>query len=122
MAQDHFGGVEGAIGQRLVVDLGPLVMAEVVGVTGDVRIWGPASESPPMVYLPARQHPAPYMQVILKCNWTTVDVAAAIRHHVMALDPSVAVGRIDRMDVLLADSVRNRVFRWCLSDRSRPSH
>ena len=72
MAREHFGSQD-AVGQRIVVDLGEPVTAEVIGVAGDVRIFGQTNDAPPMVYVHARQYPAPFMQVIVKA---AIDVSA----------------------------------------------
>jgi hypothetical protein len=107
MAHEHFGS-EDAVGQRVVVDLGEPVPAEVIGIAGDVRIFGQASDAPAMVYLPARQHPRPFMQAIVKAAVPPGDVAATLRQHLQTLDPALAPGRTERMEALLADSVRRR--------------
>ena len=113
MARDHFG-TEDVAGQHLVIDVGQPITAEVIGVAGDVRVFGQANEAPLMIYLHARQHPAAYMQVIVKRARTTGEAAAAIRRHVHALDPALAVGRIDAMESLLADSVAQPRFSMLL--------
>jgi putative ABC transport system permease protein len=113
MAREFFGD-DDAIGQGIVVDVGEQVTAQVVGVTGDVRVFGQAGDAPPLVYLHGRQRPAPYMQLILRSAAAPADVAAAIRRHVLALDPALAVARIDTMDALVADSVAQPRFSMLL--------
>ena len=111
-AREHFGS-EDAVGQRVIVDFGEPIAAEVIGIAGDVRIFGQASDAPPMVYLHARQRPIPFMQALVKAE-VPGDVASAIRRHVQALDPGLAPGRIERMDALLADSVAQPRFATLL--------
>ncbi len=113
LAREYFGD-DTPLGQHLVIDVGELVTSRVIGVTGDVRIFGQANEAPPMVYLHARQRPASYMHVIVKSAATPLDVASAIRRHVQALDPTLAVSRIDQMEALLADSVAQPRFSMLL--------
>jgi hypothetical protein len=113
MAREHFGSEE-AVGQRVVIDLGAPVTAEVIGVTGDVRIFGQGNEAPPMVYLHARQHPAGYMQVIVKAAVPPGDVASTIRRQVQAIDSTLAPARTERMTTLLADSVAQPRFAMLL--------
>ena len=103
-AREWFGA-DNPIGRRLVIDLGHRVSAEVVGVTADVRVFGQANEAPPVVYLHARQQATSYMQVIVRSAAATRDVASAIRRHVQALDPALAVSRVVQMDAVLDDSV-----------------
>jgi predicted permease len=113
MAREHFGS-EDAVGQRIVVDLGEAVTAEVIGVAGDVRIFGQANEAPPMVYVHARQHPAPYLQAIVKAALPPGEVASMIRGQLQALDPVLAAGRTERMEALLADAVAQPRFAMLL--------
>jgi putative ABC transport system permease protein len=112
-ARDFFGA-DDPIGRHLVVDLGDRVTTEIIGVTGDVRVFGQANESPPVVYLHARQHPTSYMQVIVRSAGAPREVAAAVRRHAQALDPGLAVSRMVRMDALLADSVAQPRFSMLL--------
>jgi putative ABC transport system permease protein len=113
MAREHFGS-EDAVGGRVVVDLGEPVTAEVIGVAGDVRIFGRADEAPPMVYLHARQHPAAFMQVIVKAAVPPREVASTIRRQLQTLDPALAPGRTERMEALLADSIAQPRFAMLL--------
>jgi putative ABC transport system permease protein len=113
MAREHFGS-EDAVGQRVVVDLGEPVTAEVVGVAGDVRIFGQANDAPAMVYLHARQHPLPFMQAIVKAAVPPGEVASTIRRQLQTLDPVLAPGRTERMEALLADSVAQPRFAMLL--------
>jgi putative ABC transport system permease protein len=113
MAREHFGS-EDAVGQRVVVDLGKPITAEVIGVASDVRIFGQASQAPPIVYLHARQHPAAFMQAIVKAAVPHFEVASTIRRHLQTLDPMLAPGRTERMEALLADSVAQPRFAMLL--------
>jgi putative ABC transport system permease protein len=112
-ARDFFGA-DDPIGRHLVIDLGDRVTAEVIGVTADVRVFGQANESPPVVYLHARQYPTSYMQVIVRSASAPRDVATAIRRHAQALDPALAVSRMIQMEALLADSVAQPRFSMLL--------
>ncbi len=113
MARDYFGD-EDPVGQHLVIDLGQMITSTVIGVTGDVRMFGQANEAPAMVYLHARQHPFSYMRVIVKSAAAPADVVSAIRRHLRDLDPTLAVANIDRMETLLADSVAQPRFSMLL--------
>jgi putative ABC transport system permease protein len=113
MAREHFGA-ESAVGQRVVIDLGEPVTAEVVGVVGDVRVFGQASEPPPMLYVEARQRPMAYLQAVLRSPAPIGDVAATVRRELAALDATLAPSRIDRMDDLVADSVAQPRFAMLL--------
>lgn len=113
LARDHFG-TEDVIGQRVVIDLGAPVTAEIVGIAADVRIFGQANEAPPMVYVPARQYPVAYLQAIVRSGMQATDVASTIRRHVQALDGTLAPGRTEPMERLVADSVAEPRFLMLL--------
>jgi putative ABC transport system permease protein len=113
MAREHFGS-DNAVGQRVVVDLGEPITAEVIGVAGDVRIFGQASDAPPIVYLHARQRPAAFMHAIVKAMVPPGEVASTIRRQLQALDPVLAPARTERMEALLADSVAQPRFAMLL--------
>jgi putative ABC transport system permease protein len=112
-AREHFGS-EDAVGQRVVVDLGERITAEVIGVAEDVRIFGQANDAPPMVYLHARQHSAAFMQAIVKAAVPPGEVASMIRRQLQTLDPVLAPGRTERMEALLADSIAQPRFAMLL--------
>jgi putative ABC transport system permease protein len=112
-AREHFDS-ENAVGQRIVVDLGEPITAEVIGVAGDVRIFGQANDAPPMVYLHARQYPTTLMHVIVKAAVPSGEVASTIRRHLQTLDPAVAPGRTEPLNALLADSVAQPRFAMLL--------
>jgi len=113
MAREYFGS-EDALGQRVIVDLGTLITAEVIGVAGDVRIFGQANDAPPMLYLHARQHPAIFMQAIVRAAVPPAEVASTIRRQLQTLDPMLAPGPTERMEALLADSVAQPRFAMLL--------
>jgi putative ABC transport system permease protein len=113
MAREHFG-TETVVGERVVVDVGNPLTAEIVGVVGDVRIFGQGSEAPPMVYLSSRQHPGGYMQVIVKAAVPSAEIASTLRRQVQGLDPMLAVGPTETMDALLVDSVAEPRFAMLL--------
>ena len=112
-AREHFGA-ENAVGQRVVVDLGKPIIAEVIGVVGDVRIFGPANDAPAMLYLHARQRPASFMQAIVKASVPPAEVASTIRRQLQTLDPVLAPAPTGRMEALLADSIAQPRFAMLL--------
>jgi putative ABC transport system permease protein len=113
LSREYFGNAS-PIGQRLVVDLGAPVAATVIGVTADVRVFGQASEAPAILYLHAKQHPSLTMHTIVKSSAATADVGTAIRRHVLALDPALAISRTEQMAALVADSVAEPRFSMLL--------
>jgi ABC-type antimicrobial peptide transport system permease subunit len=62
----------------------------------------------------ARQHPAPFMQVIVKAAVPPSEVASTIRRQLHTLDPVLAPGRTERLAALLADSIASPRFATLL--------
>jgi putative ABC transport system permease protein len=113
MAREQFGD-DDPVGQRVVVDLGQPVTAEIVGVAADVRVFGQGNDAPPMIYIHARQHPGGFMQAIVKAAVPPGEVASTVRRHMQALDRTLAPGRTERMEALLSDSVAQPRFAMLL--------
>jgi putative ABC transport system permease protein len=90
-----------AVGERLVVDGEAPVEAEIVGIAGDTRIFGQAVEAPPIVYLSLRQHPRRSAYVVLRMAADPTGAAPLLRSTVGALDPTIAVGRMQTLRELL---------------------
>lgn len=67
-----------------------------------------------MVYLSARQGPIPFLQLVVRSSVPPGEIASAIRRHVQALDPSLAVARTDTLEGLLSNSVAQPRFAMLL--------
>jgi putative ABC transport system permease protein len=109
-----FFGRDNPVGRHIVVDLGAPLTFEVVGVTGDVRVFGQANESPEMVYMHGGQRPFPGMQVVIRSSASMSDIAGTLRGTVASLDPALPIARVERMESLLADSVAQPRFAMLL--------
>jgi putative ABC transport system permease protein len=113
MAQEFFPG-ERAIGRHLVIDRGTPLRAEVIGVVGDVRLFGQEVEAPATMYLSSRQVPSPAAHVVLRMAGDTSPAGALLRRAIQSLDPTVAIARTQTMDGLLAGSLAQPRFRTIL--------
>ncbi|MEM7353475.1 MAG: ABC transporter permease [Acidobacteriota bacterium] len=115
MVQRDFAGLEPreVIGQRLVVDLGESVGAEIVGVVDDVREFGPAHPSPAILYLAAAQYPNSGMQLVLR-GASSAALAGPMRALVQRLDPDLPLSGLSTLDALLTSSVAQPRFRALL--------
>lgn len=96
---------EAAVGQRLIVDLRDPVAVEVAGVVGDTRVFGQASEVPPLLYMSARQFPTNWLHMIVRTAAGPGALAGPIRETVQALDPSLALARVESLRDRLRESV-----------------
>jgi putative ABC transport system permease protein len=110
MAASYFPGVD-PLGRRLVADFRTPVVAEIVGVAGDARIFGQAEEAPDMIYLSARQFPINSMSVMVRTTTPPSGFVPLLRGAVREIDPTLALGPVQTMESLLRDSVARPRFR-----------
>ncbi len=121
------------IGRRVMVGIPPELIvpgmlpegldtfqwSTVVGVVNDIRHFGPASDPPPMAFLPVAQswnHPAARnaMTLLVRTVGEPEDVAAAVREAVWAVDRDQPVPAAQPMDALLTDILRPVRFNGVL--------
>jgi putative ABC transport system permease protein len=121
------------IGRRVMVGIPPNLIAPgmlpegldtfqwttVVGVVRDIRHFGPASDPPPVAYLPVLQswkHPAARnaMTLLVRTTGDTDAVAAAVRDAVWSVDRNQPVPAAQPMDALLNDILRPVRFNGVL--------
>lgn len=88
------------VGQRLLFDSGA---REIVGVTTDVRDWGPDEEVPPIVYLPEYQEAERAMTILLRSNAELETLSPLLRAAVWAVDPRLPVFDVRTMNDVLRD-------------------
>lgn len=113
MADAYFQGAD-PIGRRIVADFNDPVVAEVIGVVGDARIFGRDSEPPDVIYLAARQMPTNFQSIVARTSISATDLAPVLRAKVRELDPTLALGRVETMRSLLDESVARPRFRMGL--------
>jgi predicted permease len=90
---------ENAVGKH--VQVGLLPPSEVVGVSGDVRNNGLATEAEPQLYLPFAQAPWSNMNLLVRTAVEPRAVVNAVRQQVLAVDPEQPVSSIATADELL---------------------
>ena len=98
-----------AIGKTInVADFAKPEPREIVGVVGDVRHGGLASESPIEVYRPAYQAFWPFVGVVVRTTTEPTVKEGALREAVWAVDKDLPINRVLMMDELAADSIALR--------------
>ncbi len=78
--------------------------AEIVGVVGNVRVFGPSDEAPPMVYSSSFFGPERGPALAIRTSVTPLSLAGPIREAVLSLDPDQPVHSVMTMEDLLRDS------------------
>jgi putative ABC transport system permease protein len=96
-ARQFFPGVDRPLGRRLLLDTAnsDVPMREVVGIVGDVRQHGPASDVEPQVYVPYEQRNINRLSLLIEQRPGTAVSAQQIRQIVREVSPEVPVDRID---------------------------
>ena len=105
----------GALGKRLVVDFGKPFVGEIVGVVGDVRIYGQANDAPEMMYFTGRQPNAGwgmgFGNLATRVRGDPDAIVSQLRAAVRSLDPDVPLSAIQSVESILYDSVAAPRFR-----------
>jgi putative ABC transport system permease protein len=105
------------VGRRITMkDWGQPYEAEVVGIVGDVHQTGPDAELRPAVYYPVVQFPETLIRnsIVIRTVGNPLDVVAAAREQVWAIDRDQPVAAVRTMDQILATAVAQRRFNMIL--------
>ncbi len=76
----------------------------IVGVVGDVRHNGPASEAGPQIYYPSGRRPARTMSIAVRTAGDPLKLASVVRQQVHALDADLPVDRIKPMTTVIREA------------------
>jgi predicted permease len=87
---------------------------EIVGVVGNVRHAALEDEAKPELYLPLAQFPRGFMMLTVRTSGDPLQMLAAVRGQVWAVDKDQSVSNIHTMEELLANSVGSRRFNLLL--------
>lgn len=112
MASEHWPGQD-PIGKRLKRVWNDEWIT-VVGVVGDVKYDGLASEIEPEIYRPFLQAPARDMSLVVRAASDPMMLAGSLREAVASRDRTVPVSEIRTLDQLLARSVTTSRFTTLL--------
>ena len=106
---------EDPIGKRIQCGLDSPEFMTIVGMTGDVREWGPGVSPWPEIYMPFEQHSHAVgeMSLVVRTPSAPGSLAETLRRTVRGLSPDVPV-RFTTMDATLAESVAAPRFRTLL--------
>jgi putative ABC transport system permease protein len=103
------------LGRRMtMLDWGPPITAEIVGVMGDVRTHGLNVAAPPMVYWSYQQFPSAFNMLVVRTRGNPADLAPAVKRAVWDVDPNQPVTRAASLESLLATTLARRRFTMVL--------
>jgi putative ABC transport system permease protein len=97
------------IGQHVtMLDWGPPLQGEIVGVVGDVKTNGLDEVTGPMIYWPNYQFPQLFNSLVARSNADPMSLVAAVKSAVWSVDRNQTLSEIKSMDQVLADSLARR--------------
>ena len=106
---------EDPIGKRLMLDYNRGKYAyEVIGITRDIRYYGPRSAPQPEVFIPHAQNAYLPMNVVIRTTTPPAQLINAAKAEVQALDPTQPVHNVVTMEQLLARSLAPERFSMSL--------
>ena len=117
LAHREFGGVEAAIGRRLVT-LGAAgeQLVDVVGVVRDIRFRSLDQPATPEIYRPLAQAFMFPMAFTVRTSGDPSHLAAAVRQAAFEINPAIPVAELQPLASLVADSLgRPRLLAMLLS-------
>jgi predicted permease len=109
----HFWPGQQAFGKRIGHLFGEKDWSLVVGVVGDVKQGGLASDAPLTLYMPYTQGPiffANQMTFVVHTESSPLSIIGAIRAAVQSVDPDIPIFDTASMDDLIAESVSRPRF------------
>jgi putative ABC transport system permease protein len=103
---------ENPLGHR--VQMGGNDWRTIIGVVGDTRQSGIASETMPEIFISDEQSPYSDMTLALRTESDPMSLAPAVRAIVASLDKNVPIFRVDTLDAALASEVASQRFNMAL--------
>ena len=103
---------EDPVGKTISVQWLDVMVAEIIGVVGDLRYRGPHEEPRAMIYWDHRQfHPfTPMSLVVRSAGGDPLALVPAVRAELREIDPDLPLYNVTTMNALLADSVARTRF------------
>ena len=113
LADDFYGGE--AVGKRInVSNPADPIWREIVGVVGDIKNFGIRAESRNAMYVPFYQVSSGRMFTVVRTAIEPASIMGAVRREVAAIDPSMAVARLQPMNDWVGQSLATDRFTTTL--------
>jgi putative ABC transport system permease protein len=98
-----------ALGKRIVIR-NETFAREIIGVVNDVKHFGLDRETQPEMYVPFNQLAIDLIPLVIRTKTDPAPIANAVREHVRAVDPAVAIANIRTMSQIASASLAERRF------------
>jgi putative ABC transport system permease protein len=114
MVRQHWPD-EDPVGKRVtMLDWGPPLTGEIVGVVGDVKANALDVEARSMIYWPYPQFPQVFNNFVIRTGGDPSNIVGAVKSQIWSVDPELPIARIATMEQLIADSIAPRRFNMLL--------
>jgi putative ABC transport system permease protein len=117
MAKRYFPN-EDPIGKHIqltgMFNNGPEVYREIIGIVGDVKLFGLDREVYPQTYEPHTQEPFSFMTLVVRAAGDPTGLGESVRREVLQLDKEQPVFRIETLDQLITNSTGQLRFSMML--------
>jgi putative ABC transport system permease protein len=97
---------EDPIGKHILMSWGESIEAEIVGVVGDVRLSKLTTPARATLYWAQSQMPNNFMTFMVRSPHDPSPLVQAIKTEIAALDPTVPLAKIELMDRVKSESLR----------------
>jgi putative ABC transport system permease protein len=113
---DKFWPGQDPVGSRVtMLDWGPPLTGEVVGVVGDVKPGGPQEPAGFTIYWPYPQFPSVFNYLVVRtANADPMSILGGIKAQVHAVNADLPVSQVRTMEQVLGESVAQRKFSLVL--------
>ena len=106
-AADRYWNGRDPVGLRVMRN-GTDTWLTIVGVSGNVRAWGPEAPVNPEIYVPLPQQPFRYTTFVLHSEGDPMALVPSVRQTIRELDPALPVSRVRTLDELVATAAGAR--------------
>jgi putative ABC transport system permease protein len=103
-ARRYFGSAD-PLGQFIAAAGAPTTRLEVVGIVGDVRRNGLATDVPMQVYRPFAQRTPPFATLMVRTALPPASLAKAVQAAIWRIDPDVPISDVGAMDTFVSRSI-----------------
>jgi putative ABC transport system permease protein len=112
-ARDRFGDVAAALGHHFRIE-DDLAQKEIIGVVGDIKTGLPSDPAPPIVYVPERQNPLPFLALFVRTAQNPELLIPAFEKRMLEVDKDIPAYRIRPAERALAATLAGKRFLTAL--------
>jgi putative ABC transport system permease protein len=98
------------VGKRISMEWGELKDAEIIGVVEDIKLSRLDQASRPVLYWSQAQLPYRFLTFMLRTPGDPSSLTAALRREIAAVDPEIPLARVQTMERVVADALKQPRF------------